>query len=88
MKGTDKILIGWVLGLILMAVFVSMVGCTTTDYRSQYHNSSKDSADFYTDDYQCDVEAEQRTANTGFAGNPMIRSGYWNTCMSHRGWRR
>ncbi len=68
--------------IIILTLALALTGCAA----SNWVHESKGSAEFDTDKYQCDIEAGSRTADTGYAGNPLIKNDYWKECMNHRGW--
>jgi hypothetical protein len=70
--------------LLSIALILALSGCAAT---GEWKHSYKSQVAYDKDSYQCGIEAGQRTANTGFAGNPIIASQFWDECMGHRGWR-
>jgi hypothetical protein len=73
--------------LMVVVLMLLLVGCATAP-RTTSHHASKGWNELYIDKRACQIEAETRTANTSFAGNPLLVTDYRNDCMIYMGWNR
>ena len=76
----EQVMLAVIPPLVLAVIVVfalAMLGCATTTY----YKDGATQANFTQDKYDCQQEAWRRTNDMGFAGNPIIASGYYKDCM-------
>lgn len=67
--------------LFVVLIFFLLAGCATTTMMNHPTKTSIDS-----DNYECRIEAEQRSANWGAQGNIFMIADWQRECLEHRGW--
>ena len=72
--------------IALSLLLLALSGCIGT---KTWIHPTKTSVDFKSDDYECQLEAEQRVANKGQTDSIFVETyteDYKGQCLEHRGW--